>query len=225
MYSRGCISSYSRRDTSTSYSSPSVLPSHISLSSLPQFTNLAASGSLADIFYFGILIEYSGCKAFRHSESAQDRLLSYTKAISTMAHISAWQTFALLPPAPFPCGYFWDTEEIRHQEHLHRVSHAQFLYSHRTDSPEAMRVYKDFISEQNAWMAEQEELIEREAQVAMKARMDRASRWAEEWRRLEGGETVEDVLMVNHACSLARCKHLISPRRQGQLLSRNHPLD
>ena len=66
-----------------------------------------------------------------------------------------------------------------------------------------MKVYKDFISEQNAWMAEQEELIEREAQVAMKARIDRASRWAEEWRRLESGETVEDVLMVNYACSLA----------------------
>ena len=88
-----------------------------------------------------------------------------------------------------------------------------------------MKVYKDFISEQNAWMAEQEELIELEAQVAMKARMDRASRWAEEWRRLENGETVENVLMVSYACSLARCKHLISPRRQGQLLSRNHPLD
>ena len=142
-----------------------------------------------------------------------------------MAHISAWQTFALLPPPPFPCGYFWDAEEIRHQEHLHRVSHAQLLYSRRADSPEAMRVYKDFISEQNAWMAEQEELIEREAQVAMKAHMDRASRWAEEWRMLESGEAVEDVLMVNCAYLLAGCKHLILHSRQGQLLSRNHPLD
>ena len=60
-----------------------------------------------------------------------------------------------------------------------------------------MRVYEDFISEQNAWVAEQEELIEREAQATMKAHMDRASRWAEEWRRLESGEAVEDVLMVN----------------------------
>ncbi|CAZ80497.1 unnamed protein product [Tuber melanosporum] len=116
-----------------------------------------------------------------------------------MAQGSTWEASALLPPAPFPCGYFWDTEEIRHQEHLHRVSHAQFLYSHRTDSPEAMRVYRDFISEQNAWMAVQEELREREAQMAMKAQVDRASRWAEEWRRLESGEAVEDVLMKTGA--------------------------
>ncbi|PUU73133.1 hypothetical protein B9Z19DRAFT_574963 [Tuber borchii] len=127
-----------------------------------------------------------------------------------MAHISARQTFALLPPPPFPCGYFWDAEEIRHQEHLHRVSHAQLLYSRRTDSPEAMRVYKDFISEQNAWMAEQEELIEREAQVAMKAHIDRASRWAEEWRRLESGEAVEDVLMQTGATLITK-----SPFRLG----------
>ncbi|KAG0641429.1 hypothetical protein HOY80DRAFT_902492 [Tuber brumale] len=121
-----------------------------------------------------------------------------------MAESSTWQASAFLPPAPFPCGYFWDTEEIRHQEHLHRVSHAQFLYSHRTDSPEAMRVYRDFISEQNAWMAEQEELREREVQMAMKAQVDRASRWAEEWRRLESGETVEDVLMKTGASLITK---------------------
>ncbi|PWW73623.1 hypothetical protein C7212DRAFT_299938 [Tuber magnatum] len=116
-----------------------------------------------------------------------------------MAENSVWQTFAFFPPTPLPSGYFWDVEEIRHQEHLHRVSHAQFLYSHRTDSPEAMRVYRDFLSEQSAWMAEQEELREREAQVSMQAHVDRASRWAEERRRLESGETVEDVLMQTGA--------------------------
>ncbi|RPA99022.1 hypothetical protein L873DRAFT_1828190 [Choiromyces venosus 120613-1] len=121
-----------------------------------------------------------------------------------MAQISVWQTFAFLPPTPFPCGYFWDAEEIRHQEHLHRVSHAQFLYSHRTDSPEAMKVYRGFISEQNAWMTEQEELRERETQIAMKAHMDRASRWAEEWRRLESGEAVEDVLMTTGATLITK---------------------
>ncbi|CUS13803.1 unnamed protein product [Tuber aestivum] len=119
-----------------------------------------------------------------------------------MAEIPVWQTSAFFPPAPLPCGYFCDAEEIRHQEHLHRVSHAQFLYSHRTDSPEAMRVYRDFLREQNAWMAEQEELREREAQRAMKVYMDLASRWAEEWRRLESGETVEDSLIQTAAAHI-----------------------
>lgn len=60
-----------------------------------------------------------------------------------------------------------------------------------------MKVYKDFIEEQNVWMAQQEELRDREAQLAMQAHLDRASRWAEEWKRLERGENVEDVLMVS----------------------------
>ncbi|PUU73117.1 hypothetical protein B9Z19DRAFT_1135787 [Tuber borchii] len=44
----------------------------------------------------------------------------------------------------------------------------------------------------------------------MKAHIDRASRWAEEWRRLESGEAVEGVLMQTGATLITK-----SPFRLG----------
>lgn len=93
-------------------------------------------------------------------------------------------------------GYFWDVEEIRHQEHLHRVSHAQYLYRHRHDSNEAARMYRIFMDEQNQWMDEQEQMKEMESRLSMRAYQQRASRWEEEWRRLQEGRKVEDILKV-----------------------------
>lgn len=93
-------------------------------------------------------------------------------------------------------GYFWDVEEIRHQEHLHRVSHAQYLYRHRHDSNEAARMYRSFMTEQNQWMDEQERMKEIESTLSMRAYQQRASRWEEEWVRLQEGSEVEDILKV-----------------------------
>lgn len=93
-------------------------------------------------------------------------------------------------------GYFWDVEEIRHQEHLHRVSHAQYLYQHRHDSNEAARMYRGFMNEQNQWMDEQERMKEMESRLSIRAYQQRASRWEEEWMRLQEGREVEDILKV-----------------------------
>lgn len=93
-------------------------------------------------------------------------------------------------------GYFWDVEELRHQEHLHRVSHAQHLYQHRHDSNEAASMYRSFMDEQNQWMDEQERMKEMESRLSMRAYQQRASRWEEEWRRLQEGKEVEDILKV-----------------------------
>lgn len=93
-------------------------------------------------------------------------------------------------------GYFWDAEELRHQEHLHRVSHAQYLYWHRHDSNEAAKIYTNFMEEQNQWMDEQERIMEMESILSVRAYQQRASRWEEEWRKLEEGSKVEDILKV-----------------------------
>lgn len=97
-------------------------------------------------------------------------------------------------------GYFWDIEEFRHQEHLYRVSHAQYLYRHRHDSNEAAKLYRSFMEEQNQWMDEQERLKEIESGLSIRAYQQRASRWEEEWRRLEEGRKVEDILKVIDNC-------------------------
>ncbi|KAI5851528.1 hypothetical protein DFP73DRAFT_590785 [Morchella snyderi] len=91
-------------------------------------------------------------------------------------------------------GYFWDVEEVRHQEHLRRVSHAQHLYRHRHDSPEAAKLYRSFMEEQNEWMNEQERMKEMELRLSVEAYQRRASRWEDEWKRLEEGVNVEEVL-------------------------------
>lgn len=105
-----------------------------------------------------------------------------------------YESSRLIPPNSH--GYFWDAEELRHQEHLHRVSHAQHLYRHRYDSNEAERMYKSFMKEQNQWMVEQEQIKEMESKLSMRAYQQRASRWEEEWRRLEEERTVEETSKV-----------------------------
>lgn len=76
------------------------------------------------------------------------------------------------------------------------MSHAQYLYWHRHDSNEAAKIYTNFMEEQNQWMDEQERIMEMESILSVRAYQQRASRWEEEWRKLEEGSKVEDILKV-----------------------------
>lgn len=57
-------------------------------------------------------------------------------------------------------------------------------------------MYRSFMAEQNQWMDEQEWMKEMESTLSMRAYQQRASRWEEEWMRLQEGSEVEDILKV-----------------------------
>lgn len=57
-------------------------------------------------------------------------------------------------------------------------------------------MYRSFMDEQNQWMDEQEQMKEMESRLSMRAYQQRASRWEEEWMRLQEGREVEDILKV-----------------------------
>lgn len=52
------------------------------------------------------------------------------------------------------------------------------------------------MNEQNQWMDEQERMKEMESRLSIRAYQQRASRWEEEWMRLQEGREVEDILKV-----------------------------
>lgn len=57
-------------------------------------------------------------------------------------------------------------------------------------------MYRSFMAEQNQWMDEQERMKDMESTLSMRAYQQRASRWEEEWMRLQEGSEVEDILKV-----------------------------
>ncbi|KAL7268554.1 hypothetical protein RUND412_008821 [Rhizina undulata] len=103
---------------------------------------------------------------------------------------------------PPTSGHFWDIEEARHQESLHRVFHAEYLRRHRNDSKEARKLYYDFLREQDEWAAEQQELRYKEEELALVMYRERLERWNREWKEIESGKRVEDILKDSGATPL-----------------------